>query len=361
MPLSSTSGFTDELKKKIDKTKEARNGEGVYKRRNRRDYRVVMQLSTYKKIYAQNKSILDKYEEGYAIRVKPEEYFQKNGSKQQDFPPSLQLGLNAFIYFKTITSWNIYNKFCSDFREVVELKTQPGKTDIFGSWIGDYCNYVKNSILSQLSLICSTSFEGKKKKVAELKEKIIKEGFALDKNNSGEYIFPDQAGLGNFDYDYASKEEINNVRYQMAYLIYKVPNMKKELKSRLGISEEQICRYENHVESYCEEKKLIDFTKLVSIKAWDESKNIPICPLCKNEITANEFFTDIEQDEGREEEDNTQTAIELMHIRPLKPGEFNHCTYNLGWGHKHCNIIQGNLSINETLDKLKAIMKSNGM
>jgi hypothetical protein len=361
MPLSSTSGFTDELKKKIDKTKEARNGEGIYKRRNRRDYRVVMQLSTYKKIHAQNKSLLDKYEEGYAVRVKPEEYFQLNGNKQQDFPSSLQLGSNAFLYFKTITSWNTYSNFCSDLREVVELKTQPDKTDIFGSWIGEYCNYVKNSSPPKLSLICSTSFEGKKKKVSELKERIVKEGFVLDKNNSGEYIFPDQAGLGNFDYDYASNEEINNVRYQMAYLIYKVPNMKEELKSRLGISEEEICRYENHVESYCKEKNLIDFTRLVLIKAWDKSKNIPICPLCKNEITANEFFTDIEQDEGREEEDNTQTAIELMHIRPLKSGEFNHCTYNLGWGHKHCNIIQGNLSINETLDKLKAIMQSNGM
>jgi len=108
-------------------------------------------------------------------------------------------------------------------------------------------------------------------------------------------------------------------------------------------------------------ENLIDFKKLAEIKAWDTTKNLPICPLCKNKITAAELFAGIEQDEGREEEDNTQSAIELMHIKPLKPGEFNHCAYNLGWGHKHCNIIQGSASIDETLQKLKIILQSNGM
>jgi hypothetical protein len=190
---------------------------------------------------------------------------------------------------------------------------------------------------------------------------MINLGLPLDKNNAGEFTLPDQAGLGNFDYDYASKEEIENVRYQMAYLIYKVPNMKQELMIRKNFTKHEIDNCESAVEKFCKKNNLLDFNKLSQIKAWDLQKNLPICPLCKKEITSNEFFTDIEQDEGREEEDNTQTAIELMHIKPLKPGEFNHCTYNLAWGHKHCNIIQGNLSIEETLDKLKDIISRNGM
>jgi len=361
MRLSSTSGFTEELKKKIDKTKEGRNGEGIYKRRNRRDYRVVMQLSTYKKICAQDKSILNKYKEGYAVRVRPEEYFKEDGNRQEDFPESLELGTDAFIYFKTITSWNLYHNFCSNLTEVVELKTKPDTKDIFASWTGHYCNYVKNSESPKVSIICSTTFTDKAEKVAEIKNKIIEQGLPLDKNNVGQFILPDQAGLGNFDYDYASKEEIDNVRYQMAYLIYKVPNMKEELTNRTGFTKEKVDSCELAVENFCKKNNLLDFDRLSKIRAWNLSKSLPICPLCKKEITANEFFTDIEQDEGREEEDNTQTAIELMHIRPLKPGEFNHCTYNLAWGHKHCNIIQGNLSIDETLEKLKDIVSRNGM
>ena len=150
MPLTSTSGFTKELSKKIHKTKEARNGEGIFKRRNRRNYRVVMQLSTYKNIYSKNKSLLDKYEDGYAVRIRPEDYFHNNGTIQPNFPASLKLGYNAFIYFKTITSWHNFHKFCSNFREVVELKTQPDITSVFDSWIGEYCYYVKHPIMRQI-------------------------------------------------------------------------------------------------------------------------------------------------------------------------------------------------------------------
>ena len=47
-----------------------------------------------------------------------------------------------------------------------------------------------------------------------------------------------------------------------------------------------------------------------------------------------------------------------MHIEALAPGKFNHHTYNLGWGHKHCNTIQGQYSINETLNNIKRILKN---
>lgn len=361
MPLSATSGFTKELKKKIDKTREARNGDGIFKRRNRRDYRVIMRLVTYKKIYDQDRTLLDKYKDGFAVRVEPKEYFEIDGNKRSDFPTTLKLGYNAFIYFKTIESLDRYEKFVKNFSEVTELKTQPDKNNVFDSWVGEYCFYVLNTKPQKLSLICSTDYKSKSSDVKNRELEMIKKNYSLNKDNNGKIIFPAQAGLGNYEYDYASKEEVQNVCYQMSYLIYKVRGMKQELQALTNSSEVEMNRYEKHVADYCEENGLNDFGRLASIKSWDLEKGHPICPLCKKEITTEDFFKDIEQDEGREEEDNTQTAIELMHIKPLTPGEFNHCTYNLGWGHKHCNMIQGNLSISETLKKLQDIVKSNGM
>lgn len=359
---TSTSGFTRELSKKIDKTKEARNGEGIYKRRNRRTYRVVMHLTTYLKLLNTNPNRLNLYADGYAVRLRPDEYFDENGHRNKKLPTSIELGKNAFIYFKSIGSWKTYYKFCKNFKEVVELTTTPNQNNLFDSWIGEYCNYIKNTQPQKVSLICTTDYDGKKKEVKNLLKELIDNKTTLfEKDGNNNFSIPAQAGLGNYDYDYASADEIEHVRYQMAYLIYKVPGMKKELEEQTGFSSDKIDACENHVINYCKKNNLLNFQVLASINAWDLHKNVPICPLCKSEITAKEFFTTIDQDEGREEEDNTQSSIELMHIEPLRAGEFNHRTYNLGWGHKHCNIIQGPSSISETLEKLKRILQNNGM
>ena len=45
--------------------------------------------------------------------------------------------LNLLVHGKT------YNKFCKNFREVVELTTTPNQSNLFDSWIGEYCNYIK--------------------------------------------------------------------------------------------------------------------------------------------------------------------------------------------------------------------------
>ena len=105
--------------------------------------------------------------------------------------------------------------------------------------------------------------------------------------------------------------------------------------------------------------EILDFEKLGEIRALDEINHYPICPLCLDELDARSFFENAEQDEGREEEDNTKKEIVLMHIDALAPGKFNHRTYNLGWGHKHCNTIQGSASIDEALENLKKILKNN--
>lgn len=48
----------------------------------------------------------------------------------------------------------------------------------------------------------------------------------------------------------------------------------------------------------------------------------------------------------------------LMHINPLKTGLLNHKIYNLGWGHNFCNLIQGDKSLDETINELREILDS---
>ncbi|SHJ16531.1 hypothetical protein SAMN05443429_1116 [Cruoricaptor ignavus] len=52
--MSSTLGFNKKLKKRIDKTKEARQGDPLIKRRNNRNNRSLMRLNTYLKLLGEN-------------------------------------------------------------------------------------------------------------------------------------------------------------------------------------------------------------------------------------------------------------------------------------------------------------------
>ena len=349
--MNCTDAFPRELKKKIDKTREGRGGNGIYKRRNSRSYRVIIHYSTYLKIIKNNKEILNKYKRGYAVRVKPSEYFEKDGKIKKSFSNELKLGKNAFLYFKNINDWNAYKKYCSNFDEVSELYTKNEKISNDDQWIGKFCKFVTNTTPQEISLICSS---GTKTNEQNREYKKLQDIY-------GKKI-PKQAGLGNYDYDYASEEEIEKVCYQLSMMIFRVPKMKQELKSRIpNLSNNQISQIEKHIIKYCKSKKIYDLKKLVEIRALDNKKYIPTCPLCLEKLNAKSFFETAQQDEGREEEDNTQSEIVLMHIEALAPGKFNHHTYNLGWGHKHCNTIQSQYSIDETLSNLQRILKKNNL
>ena len=344
--------FTKELKKKISKTAEGRHGGGIYKRRNNRANRVIIHYKTYLKIIKENEEILDNYKRGYVVRVKPGQYFNEDGKIKDNFHKSLKLGENAFLYFKTIKDWNKYKSYCSGLKEIVELNTKSKTVDNNNQWIGEYCTFIKNSDPQIVSLICTTKKEKEDPKYQEKLKKLKKKYKEL----------PAQAGLGNFDYDFASTEEIENVKYQLCMMIFGVPGIEKELKARSSsLTDIKIKEVKNHIIDFCKKKKLDDLKKLEDIRALDQKDREPICPLCLKKLDAESFFLDAEQDAGREEEDNTQSEIVLMHIDALKPMKFNHRTYNLGWGHKDCNTIQGPKSISETLNYLKEILRKNNL
>ena len=363
--MNCTDAFPHVLKKKINKTSEARGGNGIYKRRNSRTYRVIIHLTTYKKLMESNPAFLDKFKRGYAVRIKPSEYFAENGDAATDFPVTLDLGRNAFVYFKSIREWNKYNQYCKttsgeDWEEIVELYTKSEKVPNDAQWIGQYCLFINNTQPKNVSHICGSNNSSEYIKSLKIKYNLQK--------------IPVQTGLGNYDFDYASDDEMKKIKYQLSYMIYNVPGMKECLISVLnstsngdlnadiqrskksGTLSQYIDSVIKHIEEYCQQNKLLDFDILSNVRAWNKESHEPVCPLCLKSLVAKQFFETATQDEGREEEDNTQAKIVLMHIDGLKPGELNHRTYNLGWGHKHCNTIQGPYDIEYTLDFLKEIV-----
>lgn len=415
------------LTKRIDKTGEGRSGLEIYKRRNSRSYRVIMQYKTWKrfinlyfkisitdymtkipddyknnhnyvtsfteneKIIYQNEwnkglpicepldfNILTEFKRGYAVLITPEEFFGSNHPAPSiDLHPKFKLGVTGFIYYSNISEYEKYPPR-SEWHEVYELNTEGNQFNNPETWVGHYVLNIKNSNPHRISEICKTSkYQDKNKIKYFFQEKYPKLN-----------TYPAQTGLGNYDYDYASPETIENVKYQMLYLAlcakesdgtsffqyikknallledkkdkndnddYKEPY--KTFFNNLNyclLAEEEFKNFEKK----CKEKELLNFEKLWEIGAWDKDKKLPICPLCGKYIEPHEFFEGVEQAEGREVKDNTQRAIVLMHIDALRPGKLNHRPYNLGWGHNFCNTIQGDKDISETIEELKKIISN---
>ncbi len=360
------------IKKRIDKTREGRSGNEIYKRRNRRSYRVLMQYSTWNSIIndPSKKQFLDKFEEGYTVLVNPETYFGNNyPEKSTDLNEKFNLGDNGFIFYTLLSEYMKY-KPLDEWKPVYELKNKGNKN--FDTWVGDYALNIKNG--NHISIIC-----GKNRSKSEKQElnSRLKEEFDLDN-------VPEQCGLGNYDYDYANPETIENVQYQMLFLILNSKSKNNETFAEFvynnyidirvdgkdvksfdeymdGNKEKYLTDFKAEFELFkkeCERRNLLDFNKLSDLGVWNKETSEAICPLCHKPVYAEEFFDDILQAEGRQVSDNTQKSIVLMHVEALRSGKLNHRPYNLGWGHNYCNLVQGDKDISETLISIKEILES---
>lgn len=359
------------LIKRIKKTKEGRSGNEIYKRRNRRNYRVLMQYDIWNSFIdnPSKKEFLDKFEEGYAVLVSPRTYFGDNYPNKSDkLNNKFKLGHNGFVFYTLLSEYEHY-KPLTEWDDVYELDTT-GNRD-FNTWVGDYALNVKNG--NHVSMICKKNHPKKEKDEIS---SLLKQKFNLTS-------VPAQCGLGNYDYDYAKPETIDNVQYQMLYLILNsktkdnksfpefiyehYDDIKKNEDLNLfkkymgGRKEKYISDFQNEFQMFvneCERRGLLNFDKLSDLGVWNKRTSEAICPLCHKPVYAEEFFDDIVQAEGRQVLDNTQKSIVLMHVDALRPGKLNHKPYNLGWGHNFCNLIQGDKDISETIISIKEILAS---
>lgn len=362
------------IQKRINKTGEARSGSGIIKRRNRRSYRVITQYSTWLKVLNNQYPIsLDVFEEGAIVLISPSDYFGNNypnrsGTLSNDFI----LGDTGVIYYSTARELNEYPPL-DEWFELVELTTQ---TDLAhgNGWIGEVVFDVKNANPNKISYICKNESSHTDAQLSAIRNLVTNRYPNLNVSQ-----LPEQAGIGNYDYDYANEEVMLKVKMQMLGLllitktqdnndlinyfqtnINTILHPNKDNRIRKLISKNSyfnnltvsINNYLNllRVDSLLDENQL----SLIGAK-WN---NDVVCPLCKRRIFIEEFFKEIEQDDGREVLDNTQRSIVLMHIKALHSGFLNHSPYNLGWGHIFCNTIQGGKDIVETIDEIKAIIKN---
>lgn len=364
------------LKKKINKTSEGRSGLEIYKRRNRRDYRVLIQYTIWnKQIEEKIPNILSEYESGYLVLISPTEYFGNNyPNPSSTLNPNFILGKTGFIYYSIKKDLDNYPPL-PEWNELIELDTESYIDK--PNWIGEYALNIKNANPKRISYICDNTSSTKKKE--DVKKYVHK--LCPKITNSSLDKLPKQCGIGNYDFDYASKDMQYKVKIQMLLLIlscssstgdtfvqYLIKNQNSILESpKDSLKYKKLINSDNFsysfTEMYKELKKfakvhgLINLIDLENTYAINSSKQT-ICPLCRKPIYLEEFFNEILQAEGRQVIDNTQREIVLMHITPLHSGKLNHKIYNLGWGHNYCNLIQGDKSIEETINELKRIVDS---
>jgi hypothetical protein len=361
------------IKKRINKTGEARSGSGIIKRRNRRSYRVVIQYSTWFKFKTRvTLNQLANYEEGYIVLIKPIDYFGNYPEINPNLHPDFKLGKTGVVYYSTAQELESYNPF-SEWKELVELSSSPNQ-NLIPEWFGDVVFDVKNRQPDKISYICKKRTSQNQLELNNLKSIVTAEYPGYDLSS-----LPQQAGIGNYDYDYANPIMITKVKIQTLclllltlskdnlifsnYIINHIEDTLTPSEDRSIISKINNNTYAALIDPIvidfiekARREKIVDFDLLTKIGSFQEQK--VVCPLCRREVFLDEFFDEIDQDEGREVQDNTQRNIVLMHIKSLAPGLLNHSIFNLGWGHSFCNTIQGGKDIIETIEELTEIIKN---
>lgn len=124
------------------------------------------------------------------------------------------------------------------------------------------------------------------------------------------------------------------------------------------MSESDIDARKKAIFGKCGELDIFDEGRLVSARILNSSGET-ICPLCLEKLSAQGFFNRMEQAEGRQVLDLTITQLNLFHIEELRLGEWNHRSYNLGWGHHHCNVVVKDSGITNTLEWMRKVVDKN--
>ena len=353
-------GFTKSLVKKLTKTKDGRQGDLLYNRRNSRGSRVLIQYEMFKKLEEDH---LNKYERGYVVVLTPKEYFESKNTPKTDLDPRIELGKNAIVYYQLDDEdWNNL-PIHKDWMQVVE------KSSAKDDWTGHFAVNITNANETKKSFIVRKEEDKDHKSFSWMNKKMKKVNRRVEKGLGGK-------GLGNYDFDYCDEDTLEKTLFQLAYYFWKMDGIDDFLndeynagkgfgstgqknKDNLTKTEfkDWLKKSKKKVEEYVKKHNLNDEKKLEKSRIFRDGK--VVCPLCLQPMKAKDLTSVIEQDLGRSSAGQTITSIVLLHIDPLRPGKFNHRPFNLGWGHKWCNTIQENLQVDETLIQLAEILKSN--
>lgn len=257
------------------------------------------------------------FENGYIVLASPEQYYLDNPPHARpDLPEGLELGKNLLLFYETRVHLKNYSP------DTLNLSPATSRMAPLG---GQYVARVSNT----------TSKE----------QNAIRAGFTTGTLK----------GAGIRVYEYASAEELEATRLQLAFLAWRAPGI-IELASAAGTEDPLLCK--ELIDKACHEKGLADFARLREARILNADETT-ICPLCLKPIMATELASREKQAEGREVHDLTITAANLFHIQELRVGQFNHRRYNLGWGHHHCNTVARDWGLQPTVQWMREVIHRN--
>jgi BstXI restriction endonuclease len=307
------------LKSKIYKTGQTRGADDdvIFQNRVNRNSTVLIPYAFFG-IYEKSIKEDDIFENGYIVLIEPKEYFETKDFDEILIGKGLKIGINALLFYYSREQWNEFNPILKGLKPADARKAPLG---------GEY-----------VARVPSTTSDDDTK---------IQHGFTST----------NLKGAGIRVYEYSTSETIKLCQIQLEFIFWQCNDIEIVLQSE-GMSIEDIKLRKSFIEKEAQRLNVSDKLKLKEVRILNE-KGVTICPLCLEEVSANGFFKKVQQAEGRELSDLTVTQLNLFHIKELRIGQYNHCTYNLGWGHHHCNIVVKDSGIEDTLFWMAKVIEKN--
>ena len=307
----------DLLSRKIYKTGQTRGADidEIYQNRVSRNCTAVVRYENY---ISSIELRTQEYENGYVVVVKPEVYFNSSPEAFEEY--SLELGTNMLLFYQRREQWNKWNP------EEMGLEVAKSRTPPLG---GQYVARIAGT----------TSSDGA--------GETIRHGYS----STG------LRGLGIREYEYASTQMIHLCRVQLSALYWHAEDALQEAVKN-GMTHANANLHRDSTLQLCGEHDLDNTDKLLQARFINDQNKL-VCPLCLERIHASEFYSRVVQVEGRETHDQTVTEVSLFHLEELRPGQFNHRIYNLGWGHHHCNVVTKDSGIDNTIRWMRQVVDNN--
>jgi hypothetical protein len=317
--VSYNSGLPNIINRKLYKTGQTRGADNdeIYQNRVSRDSTVLIPYSQWPVV--KHGFPAGGFHRGFIVFASPAEYFELPGQIRPDLDRDLVLGSNFVVFYRSRADWNLYNPQNLNWLPATSRLAPVG---------GQYIARVPN-----------TTNENDRQEF---------HGF-IDNGSGGK-------GAGIRFFEYASPETLTATRYQLSYLIWHTAGI-EDVAVEHGCG--SIAESRQHVVDYCEHHGLADHVRLSEVRVMRD--DLTVCPLCLQPMLATDFVDRLDQQAGREVLDLTCTKANLFHVEELRPGLFNHRTYNLGWGHHHCNTVVGDMGITGALHWMQELLCRNGI
>lgn len=263
----------------------------------------------------------EKYENGFIVLVEPSWYFEVEKPDELLAVEGLELGVNALLLYQRRADWTNYvpaNGFLPNGKRFTPGTSR--RNPLGGVFIARIHGTVSSDRMQVMEGYKSTA----------------------------------RRGAGIRVYEYASSDTIQKARLQMEAVMWLCRDSVEQLTAE-GMSLADARERKKKQLARAQEQKLLDLGRLRALRIINND-DCTTCPLCLAEISAGDFFKRAQQAEGRATYDLTTTEVSLFHIQELRVGKLQHKTYNLGWGHHHCNVVTKDAGIMPTLQWMKSVM-----